>query len=158
MAQKTMLISEPGRRLGVNPKTIRYYEAVGLMPPPARNPSGYRVYTEQDVARLEFILRAKALDFSLEEIREILALRERGEAPCPYVLHQIEAKIADVDRKIAQLRQLRAELEELRAEAAALPPEEIAAKGYVCHLIENRELIRVGEIGGSGRLTPLSAP
>ena len=137
---RSMLIHELGERLGVNPKTIRYYEEIGLMPPPARNASGYRVYTDRDVERLAFILRAKALDFSLDEIREILALRERGEAPCPYVLRQIEAKIAEVDRKIAQLRQLRAELEELRAEAGALPPEEITARGRVCHLIENRAL------------------
>lgn len=143
-----MLISGLGRRLNVNPKTIRYYEEIGLLPEPARNPSGYRVYFDRDVERLAFILRAKALDFSLEEIGEILALRERGEVPCPYVLHQIEAKIAEVDRKIEQLRQLRAELEELRAEAAALPPGEIAAKGRICHLIENRDLIRVNEIGG----------
>lgn len=149
MSEQSMLISELGRRLGINPKTIRYYEEIGLMPRPARNASGYRVYTDQDVERLAFILRAKALDFSLEEIREILALRERGEAPCPYVLQQIEVKIAEVDRKIAQLRQLRAELEELRAEAAALPPEEIAAKGRVCHLIENRDLIQIGEIQAS---------
>ena len=140
MQKKGMLISELGKRLGVNPKTIRYYEAIGLMPPPARNASGYRVYTEEDADRLAFILRAKALDFSLEEIREILALRERGEAPCPYVLQRIERKIAEVDRKIAQLRQLRAELEELRNAAGALPPEVIAAKGRVCHLIENQPL------------------
>jgi DNA-binding transcriptional MerR regulator len=141
-----MLISELARRLSVNPKTIRYYEEIGLMPQPARTPGGYRVYTGQDVERLEFILRAKTLDFSLEEIREILALRERGEAPCPYVLHQVEVKLADVDRKIAQLRQLRAELEQLRVETAALPPEEIAAKGRVCHLIENRGLGRLDDI------------
>lgn len=143
-----MLISELGKRLNINPKTIRYYEEIGLLPEPARTPTGYRVYGEQDVGRLAFILRAKALDFSLEEVREILALRERGEAPCPYVLHQIETKIAQVDQKIEQLRQLRAELEGLRDEAAALPAEEVAAKGRICHLIENRSLIRVDEIGG----------
>jgi DNA-binding transcriptional MerR regulator len=136
-----MLISELGRRLHVNPKTIRYYEEIGLMPTPSRNPSGYRVYTDQDAERLAFILRAKALDFSLDEIREILALRERGEAPCPYVLRQIERRIAEVDQKIEQLCQLRAELEGLRDEVAALPAEEIAAKGRICHLIENRGLV-----------------
>ncbi|MFQ5856681.1 MAG: heavy metal-responsive transcriptional regulator [Anaerolineae bacterium] len=148
MPKPKMLISELGRRLNVNPKTIRYYEEISLLPEPARNPSGYRIYSEEDAERLGFILRAKALDFSLEEIREILALRERGEAPCPYVLHQIELRIREVDQKIEQLRQLRAELEGLRDEAATLPAEEIAAKGRICHLIENRDFIRVGEIGG----------
>ncbi len=145
---KQMLISELGNQLNVNPKTIRYYEEIGLLPEPARNPSGYRLYSDQDAERLAFILRAKALDFSLEAVREILALRERGEAPCPYVLQQIELKIEEVDRKIEQLRQLRAELEELRDDAATLPPAEIAAKGRICHLIENRDLVRIGEIAG----------
>lgn len=148
MSQQSMLISELGKRLNVNPRTIRYYEEIGLLPEPARTASGYRIYAEKDAERLGFILRAKALDFSLEEIREILALRERGEAPCPYVLHQIEAKMAEVDRKIEQLRRLRAELERLREEAAALPAEEIAAKGRICHLIENRDLAPVDELIG----------
>ena len=133
-----MFISELGRRLNLNPKTIRYYEQIGLMPAPNRAPNGYRVYSDRDVERLAFILRAKTLDFSLEEIREILALRDQGEAPCPYVLRQIKAKIGEVERKIAQLRQLKSELEALYAEASARPPEEIAAKGRICHLIENR--------------------
>lgn len=106
------------------------------------------MYGEQDVERLAFVLRAKALDFSLEEIGEILALRERGEAPCPYVVQQIEAKIDEVDQKIEALRKLRHELKELHAEAEALPSEEIAAKGRICHLIENRDLVRVDEIAG----------
>lgn len=143
-----MLISELGRRLNVNPKTIRYYEEIGLLPAPARTPSGYRVYSDRDSERLAFILRAKALDFSLEEIGEILALRERGEAPCPYVLHQIETKIAQVDQKIEQLHWLRAELEELRAEAGTLPPDKIAAKGRICHLIENHDLLPIEDIAG----------
>lgn len=143
-----MLIGELGERLDVNPKTIRYYEKIGLLPEPARNSSGYRVYTAQDVERLAFVLRAKGLDFSLEEIGEILALRERGEAPCPYVVQQIEAKLDEVDRKIETLRKLRGELEELHAEAEALPPEDIAAKGRICHLIENRNLVQVDEIAG----------
>lgn len=146
MPGSRMPISELGRRLHISPKTIRYYEAIGLLPAPARTPGGYRVYGEEDAERLAFIRRAKALDFSLEEIREILALRERGEAPCPYVLRQIERRLAEVDQKIEQLCQLRAELEGLRDEVAALPAEEIAAKGRICHLIENRDLALVDEI------------
>ncbi len=147
MPKTGMLIGELGKRLNVNPKTIRYYEEIGLLPEPVRTPGGYRVYGEEDVERLAFILRARALDFSLEEIREILGLRERGEPPCPYVLHRIEAKIAEVDRRIEQLRQLRIELEKLRDEARALPAEEIAAKGCICHIIENQPFIRAEEIG-----------
>ena len=146
MSGTTLLIGEVAERLGINPKTIRYYERIDLMREPARNESGYRTYTETDVKRLAFILRAKTLDFSLDEIGEILALREQGEAPCPYVLSQIDAKIEQVDDRIADLRRLREELETLKAEADALPLDAIEAKGRICHLIENRSLIPLEEI------------
>ncbi|MCE7872785.1 heavy metal-responsive transcriptional regulator, partial [bacterium CPR1] len=106
-------IGDLARQAGVAPSLVRYYEEIGLLPPAARNESGYRVYRQADVERLRFIQRAKALDFSLEEIGEILGLRERGEAPCAYVINQIGAKMAEVDRKMAALARLKAELVQL---------------------------------------------
>ena len=73
MSQQSVLISKLGRRLKVNPKTIRYYEEIELLPEPARNPSCYRVYSDRDVERLDFILRAKALDFSLFRLTRLVA-------------------------------------------------------------------------------------
>lgn len=72
------LIGDVAGELRVNPKTIRYYESMGLIPAPSRNRSGYRVFADEDIERLEFILRAKRLDFSLEHIGEILKVSERG--------------------------------------------------------------------------------
>ncbi len=80
-----MRIGELADQLGINTKTIRYYEEIGLVPRAPRTPSGYRDYREADVARLAFIKSAQRLGLSLEEVREILSLRERGEAPCAYV-------------------------------------------------------------------------
>jgi DNA-binding transcriptional MerR regulator len=139
-------IGEVAGQLDINPKTIRYYERIGLIPEPRRSESGYRLYTPEDVERIAFILRAKALEFSLEEIGEILALRERGEAPCPYVTQRIEGKIAVVEEKIAALRQLREELETLHEKASSLPAEQVAARGRFCHLIENRQLLELSEL------------
>jgi DNA-binding transcriptional MerR regulator len=133
-------ISDLARQVGVAASLVRYYEEIGLLPPAARNESGYRVYGETDVERLHFIQRAKALDFSLEEIGEILALREQGEAPCAYVINQLGAKIEEVDRKMAVLARLKAELVQLQGEAARLSLAEIEAKSCVCHLIENQQL------------------
>lgn len=135
-----MQIGEVARRLDLNPKTIRYYEEIGLLPKPERTEGGFRTYTPEGVERIDFIRRARALDLSLDEIREMLSFRDHGEAPCPYVLRLFEAKIEEIERKIAGLRALRQELRELHAEAAALPPEVLAAKGHVCHIIENRRL------------------
>lgn len=135
-------IGELARELDLNPRTIRYYEQIGLLPRPQREANGYRVYDQADGARLQFIHRARALDFSLDDIGEILAFRERGEAPCLYVLHTIDQKIGEVARRIADLEWLRQELVELRQEAEGLPVDDVEGKECVCHLIQNRELDR----------------
>src|SRR3546814_457103 len=84
-----MRIGELAARLAINTKTIRYYEGIGLLPPPDRTASGYRAYDEDDVERLTFIKTAQRLGITLDEIREILAFRERGERPCEYVRDEI---------------------------------------------------------------------
>jgi|GEM_PF-109024 len=105
-----MKTGELATRVGVNPKTIRFYEDKGLLPAPARRPSGYRDYGEEDAARLSFIRTAQRLGFNLAEIAEILAFKERGERPCDYVLSVLDAQVADVDRRLGALVALRAEL------------------------------------------------
>lgn len=133
-------IGEIADQLKVNPKTIRYYEQIGLIPEPHRSEVGYRLYTAEDRERLAFILRAKGLDFSLEEIGEILNLREQDKAPCPYVLESIEQKIALVEEKIADLVRLKGELEALQEQAGSLPSEESGPHTRFCHLIEGRDI------------------
>lgn len=139
-------ISDLARQVGVAPSMVRYYEDIGLLPPAARNESGYRVYRQADVERLRFIQRAKALEFSLEEIGEILGLRERGKAPCAYVINQIGIKIVEIDHKMAALARLKTDLIQLQSEAAQLSPTDIEAKSCVCHLIENQQLIPLDKI------------
>ena len=142
-------IGDLAHQVGVAASMIRYYEEIGLLPPANRGDNGYRVYTQLDVKRLRFIQRAKTLEFGLDEIKEILGLRERGEAPCTYVMRQIEAKIGEVERKIAALTRLKTELVQLQAETASLPLAEIETKSCVCHLIENQRLIAADEILGT---------
>ncbi len=129
------------QELGLNPKTIRYYEEIRLIPQAQRTPNGYRIYTQGEIDRIAFILRARALDFSLDDIREILALREDGAAPCLYVTDLVDQRINQIAAKIASLNQLRSELEEIQQIAQSLPVENIVNKGCVCHLIENQRLI-----------------
>ncbi len=133
-------IGELAQRMGLNPKTIRYYEEAGLLPPPARSPSGYRRYTQRDADRLAFVLAAKEFGFTLGEIREVLAVRDRDEAPCPYVLGVVQAKLADLQDRIHRLQLLSGDLEAIVREAEALPPEARERKGQYCHVIENRRL------------------
>ncbi len=136
-----MRIGEFGENAGVNPKTIRYYEGIGLLPPPPRTASGYRNYTDQDVERLRFIRSAKALGIALQEIREVLAFRDRGVYPCPYVMKLIDAKAQEIELQIRGLRILADDLKRLRKAAAIIPSGKIAAKARFCHIIENRKLL-----------------
>ena len=112
-------IGELADRLGVTTKTVRFYESIGLLPDPARTPSGYRDYAETDAERLTFIKTAQRLGLSLDEIREIIALRDRGQQPCGYVAAVLRRQVAELDRRIREMRQLRDELRGLEAKAAA---------------------------------------
>ena len=105
-----MRIGEAADAVGINPKTIRYYEDIGLLPVPERTPAGYRDYTAVDVDRLVFVKSAQRLGFSLAEVAEILAFRERGQPPCAYVLDVLSRQVGDLDRRITELRDLRTEL------------------------------------------------
>ncbi len=137
-----MQIGELAKRVGINPKTVRYYEEIGLLPHPPRTDSGYRQYGDPVVERLEFIHSAQALGISLGEIKEVLAFRDRGTYPCPYVLRLIDTKVQEIETRIRGLRVLATDLKRLRRAAATIPPEESAAKARFCHIIENRKLLR----------------
>jgi DNA-binding transcriptional MerR regulator len=132
-------IGSIARELGINPKTIRYYEEINLIPQAQRTETGYRVYAQADIDRIAFILRARELDFSLDDIGEILALREDGEAPCLYVTELVQKQLAVIDAKITALNQLRYELEEVQQQAQIISVD-VMDKECVCHLIENREI------------------
>src|ERR671930_450128 len=101
-------IGELAKRFGVNVRTLRYYEEIGLLPA-ARLESGYRVYSEEDAQRLRFVLKAKRAGFRLEEIRAILRLGRDGKA-CDYVRDTVARHIRTLDAHIAELTALRAEL------------------------------------------------
>lgn len=128
-----MRIGELAARVGVNPKTVRYYEGIGLLPEAARTASGYRDYGEDDVRRLVFIKTAQRLNVSLDEIREILGFGERGERPCSYVLAVVARQVAELDERILEMQRLRQQLADLQQRAEAIPEE---AETF-CRLIEH---------------------
>ncbi len=110
-----MRVGELAAHFDLNPKTIRYYEEIGLLPRAERSESGYRLYDERDVERLGFIRRAKTLGLSLDEIHDILSVQQAGEPPCGQVLDLIDRKISAIDQRIAELEAFRTELATLRA-------------------------------------------
>ncbi len=102
-----LTIGRVARLAGVGVETIRFYEREGLVVVPPRAAFGYRHYPQETLARLRFIQRAKALGFSLKEIKELLSLRVSLEVSCEEVRARAEAKTADIEDKIRQLQTMR---------------------------------------------------
>lgn len=104
---KRLTIGQLAKRAGVKIETVRYYERRGLIPEPPRRESGYRQYSEDAVARIQFIKRAQELGFSLKEILELLSLRVDGHTTCRDVKQRAEAKISDIKVKMADLKRIK---------------------------------------------------
>lgn len=100
-------------RAGVNIQTLRFYEKRGLLAEPPRRESGYREYPASTVQLVRFIKRAQGLGFSLEEVKDLLALRNDGETRCADVRVTAEDKIADIESKMKQLDAMRRALTQL---------------------------------------------
>jgi MerR family copper efflux transcriptional regulator len=107
-----MNIGDVAERSGLPPKTIRYYEDIGLIRPD-RGPNGFRAFGEADLHRLAFLARARSLGFSIEECRALLALWADDTRASADVKAMAEAHLTEIDRKIAELRSLRATLAHL---------------------------------------------
>jgi DNA-binding transcriptional MerR regulator len=129
-----MRIGELARQSGVPATALRYYEQLGLLPEPGRTGSGYRIYAEEALDRLAFIRAAQAVGLTLAEVRQVLAVRDAGEAPCRVVTDLIDHRHAEVKARIAELCQLERELAALRARAAKLRPRDCDPSG-ICHVI-----------------------
>lgn len=102
-----MKIGELAHRAEVNIDTVRYYERQGLLPAPRRLRSGYRQYEQDDVARLRFVRRAKALGFTLTEIGDLLELSSHREKDMAGMKTAAMQKLSDVDEKLAELTRIR---------------------------------------------------
>lgn len=97
----------------VNIQTIRFYERRGILRPISRTVSGYRLYDKESLKRLNFILQAKELGFSLKEINNLLGLRVRSVQTCEGVRRKAEEKLADIQGKMVNLKKMEKTLKEL---------------------------------------------
>ena len=115
-------IGQVARASGVGVETVRFYERERILPAPKRSGAGYRLFPAETVARLKFVKRAQALGFSLEEIRELLALRASPRSNCGPVRRRAERKCEEVEGKIKELRKLKKALDELIDECSGEGP------------------------------------
>jgi DNA-binding transcriptional MerR regulator len=136
MAQSPLKVGELAERAGVGVQTLHYYERLGLLPKPDRSGSNYRLYRADALRRVQFVKKSQALGFTLEEIKAILGLRERGCAPCRCVADVGKKHLQELDARIATLQEFR------RSLAAVVPKWEKETSrqrkcaGEFCDLIE----------------------
>ena len=108
-----MNIGEASKASGVSSKMIRYYEQIGLIQPAHRTDSSYRIYADNDVHTLRFIRRAKCLGFTLDEIRELLALSQDRDHGVETIRQRAKARLDDLDRRLHELQRIRGALQQL---------------------------------------------
>src|SRR5258706_7701443 len=141
-------IGAVARRASLGVETLRYYERLGLLGSPRRSSSGYRLYSEGIFTRLDFIRKAQAMGFTLEEIARIIQESESGQSPCADVRRIAHRKLAELDLRLKQLRQYRNELARTLEEW----DHKGSAAGRICGLIEESHIAHPP--GKSARVKP----
>lgn len=140
--EEGLLIGELSRRVNLPPQTIRYYERLGLLDPPKRTASQYRIYSSEDEQRLRFIQQAKRFGLSLDEIKRLIEIRTEGVAPCADLETMVKQHLNKLDQHIQEMLALRQELAQRyeRIESFLSNPSaasiEDSCNSRICQLIE----------------------
>ena len=129
----TYTIGELAKQASVNIQTIRFYERKGILHPLTRTDAGYRLYDENHLGDLKFVIHAKELGFSLKEIKELLILRSPSSKRCASARQKASEKLSEVRLKIRQLKQIEKALKTLIQECES----NIDSEG--CPIIKNIE-------------------
>ena len=133
-----LFIGTLARQAGVPIKTIRYYEEVGLLPTSPRSLGGYRLYPPERADRLQFIKKAQSLGLSLQHIKEILDLADRGRCPCGHVQHLLKLRLQELNRKIADLHLIQRRI--TQAVRSGCPPRFRPHGKAVCPTIDRQPM------------------
>ncbi|HEV2395075.1 MAG TPA: MerR family DNA-binding protein [Verrucomicrobiae bacterium] len=128
-----LTIGRLARLAEVGVPTLRFYERAGLLPKAARTASNYRLYPDEGVVRIRFIRRAQQLGFTLNEIRDLLALRTNRRTSCAEVRSRAHAKITDIKARIRSLRRMSRALAKLARECDA------RSNGIECPMLKHLE-------------------
>ena len=107
MSRDGLLIGEVAKRSGASRKALRLYEAAGILPAARRTSSGYRVFDNEALDLLAFVRQAQRLGFTLDQIKEIVAIKRAGRAPCPHVRDLVKRKAEELEQRLADLMEIR---------------------------------------------------
>lgn len=131
-----MKIGEVSKRTGVGIEALRFYEKSGLLERPGRTYSGYRLYGDEVLERINFIKQAQVLGFTLDEIARLIKHKQNGESPCEEVREIVQMRLDDLEKRIKQMNQFRKELTATLKEWEKVGH----ADGHVCGLIESSHI------------------
>ncbi|MBK8972510.1 MAG: MerR family DNA-binding protein [Hahellaceae bacterium] len=130
-----MKVLEVAKRLGVTAETVRFYTRIKILQPAVKKDNGYKDYTEKDVSRLRFVLNARQLGFSVEDITEILAHADKNQSACPTVRRLIEARLKETEQRFIETQKLRDRMQRA-VNQWSKKPDKGPTGDMICHLIE----------------------
>lgn len=136
LAKLLLKVGKLAECAGVGVQTLHYYERLGLLPKPDRSESNYRLYPADALRRVQFIKKAQAVGFTLEEIKEILDLHEQGRAPCRCVADVGKKHLEELDARIAALQEFRQSLAAIVPKWEKETSRQRKCAGEFCDLIE----------------------
>ena len=130
-----MTVNEIAGLLATTADTVRYYTRLGLVTP-SKSSNGYKFYSDTDQSRLRFILSARQLGFSVNDIQQILKEADHGKSACPLVRKLIKTRLAETEKQFQQMLQLREKMQRALKQWERMT-DKAPTSHMVCHLIEN---------------------
>ena len=131
-----MKVNELAKRLGVTPDTVRFYTRIDVLKPLKDKTNGYREYSEVDENRLRFVLSARQLGFTVDDIKEIFSHADKQQSPCLTVRRLIDQRLQEFEQRFLEMQQLRQRMQRAVSEWSEKPDQ--APNGHsICHLIES---------------------
>lgn len=134
-----MKVIEMAKRLGVTADTVRFYTRIKILMPTKNKTNGYREYSEKDFQRLRFVLCARQLGFSVDDIQQILTHADKKKSPCPTVRRLIDQRLNETEQQFAETLQLRDRMQQAAIEWSQ-KPNKAPTGNMICHLIEDFSL------------------
>ncbi len=134
--EQTFKVGEVAEKARVRVQTLHFYERMGLVPKLKRSAANYRLYSTDAVKRVQFIKKAQAIGLTLEEIKDILDVKDHGKAPCRRVAEVAAERLEQIDSELARLRAFRRSLVAVLPQWQHDTAVERACAGEFCDLIE----------------------
>lgn len=129
-------VSQLAKKSSVTSDAIRHYVRIGLLNPIRNEANGYKVFSPQDIAKVQFIRKARNLGYTLSEIGQILDDSSKGQSPCPMVRRIIEQRIEENRRRLLELQELQQHMEDAVKKWENMP-DGVPDGKCICHLIES---------------------